>query len=93
MRLAIAVLGLVALSGCTAKYDLAGAEWTKPETMYQQITLDEIDCAREAREAGYTPDLIVGGLLDTTRYFIEDHQRYGAYERCMTSRGYVRARA
>jgi hypothetical protein len=86
----IALLGLVALTGCTAKYDLAGTAWSKPNTLVQQATLDEIDCAREAREASQTPDLIVGGLLDVGREFYEEHQRYGTYERCMTSRGYAR---
>jgi hypothetical protein len=91
MRFALALLALIALAGCTAKYDLAGAEWAKPGMMHQQVTLDEIDCAREAREAGYTPDLFVGGVVDVARYFIEDRQRYGTYERCMSGRGYVRA--
>ena len=90
MRRSIALLGLMALAGCSAKYDLAGTAWTKPATMVQQTTLDEIDCAREAREAGYTPDLLVGGLVDVGRYFYEEHQRFGTYERCMTSRGYAR---
>ena len=51
MRLGIALLGLLILTGCSAKYDLAGTAWAKPNTLVQQATLDEIDCAREAREA------------------------------------------
>lgn len=90
MRLGIALLGLLILTGCSAKYDLAGTAWAKPNTMVQEVTLDEIDCAREAREAGYTPDLIVGGVVDVGRYFYEERQRFGTYERCMTSRGYAR---
>jgi hypothetical protein len=90
MRLTLALLALVALTGCTAKYDLAGTSWTKANTMVQQVTLDEIDCAREAREASHTPDLILGGLLDVGREFYEEHRRYGTYERCMASRGYER---
>jgi hypothetical protein len=90
MRLAIALLGLLTLAGCTAKYDLAGTEWTKSNTMHQQVTLDEIDCAREAREASYTPDLILGGLLDVGREFYEERQRFATYERCMADRGYSR---
>ena len=91
MRFAIAGLGLLTLAGCSAKYDLAGTSWAKPNTMVQQVTLDEIDCAREAREAGHTPDLLVGGLVDVGRYFYEEHhQRFGTYERCMVARGYAR---
>ena len=90
MRLAIALLGLLTLAGCTAKYDLAGTAWTKPNTLVQQATLDEIDCAREAREASQTPDLIVGGVVDVGRYFYEERQRFGTYEQCMISRGYSR---
>lgn len=90
MRLTIALLGLVALAGCSAKYDLAGTSWSKANTMGPQVTLDEIDCAREAREASQTPDLIVGGLADVGREVYEERQRYGTYERCMTSRGYER---
>ena len=90
MRLTIALLALVALTGCSAKYDLAGTSWTKANTLVQQVTLDEIDCAREAREASQTPDLIVGGVADVGREFYEERQRYGTYERCMISRGYAR---
>jgi len=91
MRFAIAVLGLVALTGCTAKYDLAGLEWTKPAMTYQQVTLDEIDCAREAREASHTPDLLVGGMVDVGREAYEELRRSGTYDRCMIGRGYARA--
>jgi hypothetical protein len=90
MRLGITLLGLFMLTGCSAKYDLAGTAWAKPNTLVQQVTLDEIDCAREAREASSTPDLIVGGLLDVGRYFYEERQRFGTYERCMITRGYSR---
>ena len=76
------------LAGCYTRYDLVGAEWTKPDTMIPQTTQDEMECVREAREAGSTPDLIVGGLADVGRYVVEEGQRRGAYERCMTTRGY-----
>ena len=45
MRLGIALLGLLILTGCSAKYDLAGTAWAKPDTLVQQATLDEIECA------------------------------------------------
>ena len=39
-------------------------------------------------EAGYTPDLILGGLVDIVRFEIEEAQRRGSYARCMTAKGY-----
>jgi outer membrane lipoprotein SlyB len=88
MRLAIALLVLGSLAGCSTKYDLSGAEWTKAATLIQDVTYDEIECVRAAREAGATPDLIVGGLVDLARYAVEERQRSGAYHRCMQARGY-----
>ena len=88
MRPAMALLALLLLAGCTTKYDLTGADWTKPGTLLQQTTQDEMDCVRDAREAGWTPDLIVGGLVDVARVLIEEGQRSGAYKRCMIAKGY-----
>jgi hypothetical protein len=88
MRLAIALLALGALAGCSIKYDLSGADWTKPGTTVQEITYDEMECVRAAREAGRTPDLIVGGLADVGRYGFEERQRSAAHGSCMQARGY-----
>jgi outer membrane lipoprotein SlyB len=88
MRLAIALLVLGTLAGCSTKYDLTGADWTKSGTMIQDVTYDEMECVRAAREAGSTPDLIVGGLADFGRYVVEERQRSGAYRECMLARGY-----
>ena len=88
MRLTIALLVLGTLAGCSVKYDLTGADWTKPGTMVQDATYDEMECVRGAREAGATPDLIVGGLVDVGRFFVEDSQRSSAYRRCMAAKGY-----
>jgi hypothetical protein len=88
MRLTIALLLLGTLAGCSAKYDLTGADWTKPGTMIQDVTYDEMECVRSAREAGQTPDLIVGGLVDVGRYFVEERQRTGAHHSCMQAKGY-----
>ena len=88
MRLAIALLVLGTLAGCSTKYDLSGADWKKSGTMYQDITYDEMECVRDAREAGWTPDLVVGGLVDVARYVVEERQRTGTYHRCMLSKGY-----
>jgi len=88
MRPLLALLAILLLTGCATKYDLTGTDWTKPNTMITQTTQDEMDCVREAREAGYTPDLIVGGLVDIARFEIEEAQRRGSYARCMTAKGY-----
>jgi hypothetical protein len=88
MRLALALLVLGTLAGCSTKYDLTGADWTKPGTMVQDVTYDEMECVRSAREAGNTPDLIVGGLVDVGRYFVEERQRTGTYHSCMQGKGY-----
>ena len=88
MRLMIALLVLGTLAGCSVKYDLTGADWTKPGTMVQDATYDEMECVRGAREAGATPDLIVGGLVDVGRVFGEDSPRSSAYRRCMAAKGY-----
>jgi hypothetical protein len=48
-----------------------------------------MECVRGAREAGWTPDLILGGLTDLARWTIEERiQRAGSYKRCMTAKGY-----
>lgn len=88
MRLAIALLVLGTLAGCSTKYDLSGADWTRPGALIQDATYDEMECVRAAREAGSTPDLIVGGLADLARYFVEERQRSGEYHSCMHARGY-----
>jgi hypothetical protein len=88
MRLAIALLVLGTLAGCSTKYDLSGSDWKKSGTMFQDATYDEMECVRSAREAGWTPDLIVGGLADVVRFNIEEGQRSGAFRRCMVAKGY-----
>jgi hypothetical protein len=88
MRPYAALLGILLLTGCSTKYDLIGSDWSKPNTLIQQTTQDEMDCVREAREAGSTPDLIVGGLVDIVRFEMEEAQRRGSYARCMTAKGY-----
>ena len=88
MRLAIVLLVLGTLAGCSTKYDLSGSDWKKSGTMFQDVAYDEMECVRDAREAGWTPDLVVGGLADVARYVVEERQRTGAYHRCMLSKGY-----
>jgi hypothetical protein len=89
MRLALALLVAVGtLAGCTTRYDLSGADWTKSGAGILIVTLDEMECVREAREAGRTPDLIVGGVADVARLVVEEGQRGGAYRSCMLTKGY-----
>lgn len=88
MRLAIALLALGTLAGCSTKYDLSGGDWTKLGTTIQEVTYDEMECVRGTREVERTPDLIVGGLADVGRYLVEERRRTGAYQGCMQARGY-----
>jgi hypothetical protein len=88
MRLTIALLVLGALTGCSTKYDLTGGGWTKSGSAIQDATYDEMECVRSAREAGSTADLVVGGLVDVGRYFVEERQRTSAYHHCMQAKGY-----
>jgi hypothetical protein len=88
MRLTIALLVLGALTGCSTKYDLTGGGWTKSGSAIQDATYDEMECVRGAREAGATPDLVVGGVADVARYLVEERQRTGAYRNCMVAKGY-----
>jgi outer membrane lipoprotein SlyB len=89
MRTVIALLALATLAGCSTKYDLSGSDWTKASgNTVQDVTYDEMECVRNAREAGGTPDLIVGGLVDVGRYVVEERQRASAYRSCMEAKGY-----
>lgn len=88
MRLAPALIAVAVLAGCAVHPDLEGRQWARPGAMLQDVTLDEVDCARRAHEAADTPDLILGGLVDVVRLVIEDGQRRTAFRRCMVDRGY-----
>jgi hypothetical protein len=88
MRWLAATFALVLFAGCTAAFDVTGLEWTRDSTSHPQITLDQTECARTAYEAGDTPDLLLGGLLDLMRLGIENGAQANAYHDCMTSRGY-----
>jgi hypothetical protein len=88
MRLVTALLVLGTLTGCTVKYDLSGADWTKSGALIQEVTYDQMECVRAARDAGWTPDLVVGGLVDVGRIVVEERQRSGEFRRCMLAKGY-----
>jgi hypothetical protein len=88
MRLVLALLAVATLAGCSTKYDLSGSDWKKAGTGIEDVTYDEIECVRNAREAGVTPDLIVGGVVDVGRYVVEERQRTRTYRGCMEAKGY-----
>jgi hypothetical protein len=90
MRWLTVILALVSFGGCTAAFDVAGREWEKPGVGLPQVTLDQTECARNAFEAGDTPDLLLGGLLDVVRLAVENSRQSQTYRDCMTSRGYER---
>jgi len=86
---AVAILLLAAVvGGCASELDVSGARWKKEGVGFNQVTFDETECARGARDAGQTPDLIVGGLVDLGRNAIRERGRQGTYEKCMKDRGY-----
>ena len=92
MRLAL-LTGLLLCAGCAPHFDIGGGEWTKAGSHVQQTTLDEMDCARAASRAYWTPDLVLGGLLDVVRVKIEDAQMTSAFDGCMRGKGYQPARS
>ena len=93
MRVALVIASLLVIAGCAPHFDIGGGEWTKPDSPVRQTTLDEMECARTASRAYWTPDLIVGGLVDVVRVKVEDAQMLGAFNGCMRSKGYQPARS
>jgi hypothetical protein len=90
----VALVALVCgLAGCAPQFDIGGGDWAKPGAGIQQITLDEMECARTASRAYSTPESFVGGLADVVRVKIEDSQMTSAFDRCMESKGYQPARS
>ena len=83
--LAVAML----LSGCVL--DLRGTEWKKPGAMFQEVSLVETECARNAFLIGPGPDLILGGLLDVGRLAVQESRQASAFSDCMKQAGYERA--
>jgi hypothetical protein len=88
MRLAALAAGLLLLAGCTRVLDISGGEWRKGNASIQQVTYDEVECARDSEKAGDLPDTIVGGMADAIVRPLEDRRRGAAYDACMRSRGY-----
>jgi hypothetical protein len=88
VRRALVVLFALVLAGCASHLDIAGEEWGKAGVGTDQVTLDGLECAREANEAGRPPDLFVGGLVDIVRVVIEEGNRTNTFNGCMKDRGY-----
>src|SRR2546422_61030 len=84
MRLVL-VAATVLLLGCAL--DLSGSAWKKSGAMVQQVTADEMKCARQTYEIGYAPDLGVGGLLDVLRLAVNEARRQSAFRGGMTRTG------
>jgi hypothetical protein len=89
MKIALVVMGLVVLSGCTRVIDISGTEWRRANTSIQQETWDEVECARDTEGTGNLPDTIVGGMIDAIVVPLEDARRGAAFDRCMIAKGYA----
>jgi len=88
-RRALAIaMAAVTLNGCTAALDLSGREWGKADADIRQVTLDEIECVRVVSDAGRTPDLLIGGVVDVVRFTVRERVRSSTYDACMRTRGY-----
>jgi hypothetical protein len=85
LRLTVMV---VLLAGCTRVIDISGAEWRRTGASIQQVTFDEVECARETVDAGDMRDTIVGGIVDAFVVPLEDRRRGQAYDHCMLAKGY-----
>lgn len=90
MWTASALVLLMLLAGCAPAFDVSGREWTRRDVSVQQVTLDETECARTAYEAGWTPDLLLGGLLDVGRLAVEHRAQARTYRNCLKGKGYER---
>lgn len=93
MSRAALVATLCVLAGCAPHFDIGGGDWARTGAGIQQTTLDEMECARAASRAYWTPESFVGGFVDVVRVKIEDGQMTGAFSRCMESKGYQPARS
>lgn len=80
------------LAGCTSRFDVRGTEWAKPGAMFQQVTVDEMECARRA-EAMNAPDTVIGGLADVVVLNVFEARRASAFRGCMAAKGYQRVRS
>lgn len=92
------VIGLTAavalLAGCAVKRDVASTAWTRPNTMYQEITADQIACERRALDQPTSPEygvmgVGVGGVVDLGRFVVRERRADATFSRCMADLGYA----
>jgi len=81
------------LAGCAPHFDIGGGEWAKAGTQIQQVTVDEMECARIASRSYWTPETFVGGVADAVRAKVDDAQMTSAFDQCMERKGYQPARS
>jgi len=93
MRVVPLLLIVVLFSACTRVLDVSGTDWRRQGASFQQVTLDEMECARSSDHAGDLPHTVVGGITDTIVVPLEDARRGAAYDRCMEKKGYARVAA
>jgi hypothetical protein len=88
MRL-VALLAILLLpAACMRVLDVSGNEWSRQGASIQQVTFDEIECARATERVGQIPDTIVGGVVDAVVVQLKAAQRLAAHDRCMRDKGY-----
>ena len=88
-RLTAVIAVALLAAGCTT-WDL-GTRWTRPNTMMQQTTYDNMGCARLDEEVKRTPETILGGVFDLGVLTVTEIIRISRYNDCMTSKGYVKS--
>jgi uncharacterized protein YceK len=88
MRVATLLVAVVLLAGCTRVLDVSGNEWRRANTSIQQVTYDEVECARASEHVSDMPWTIVGGIVDMVVVPLGDKLRGASYDRCMRKAGY-----
>jgi hypothetical protein len=90
MKLVMLFAVSVLLAGCMVNLDVAGTDWGKPGAPINQVTLDELECARASSDNTVRPpDLLVGGLVDVARIAIQEGAARSSYNGCMRAKGYA----
>jgi hypothetical protein len=90
MRVVVLLAVLLLPAACTRVLDVSGTEWSRQGVSIQQVTFDEVECARATERAGEIPDTIVGGVVDAVVVQLKTMQRLAAHDRCMQGKGYQR---
>jgi hypothetical protein len=88
MKPLLVLFAAMLAAGCAL--DLEAAKWQKPQTMSQQVTAVEQDCARQAFQIGPGWDLVLGGMVDVVRLGVQEARQASAFGRCMTAQGFAR---